>query len=197
MIDRDQTLTVLQACQRYDSRTVADDDVAAWLAVFSAYAPAGLTVEDLERGVVAYYAQPYQRRATVGDILALGRERAESRVALLRQTHHQQALEAAPVQVTGNRSRGVEALLGQLRQRLRPGRPEQLHRREVLRWDRQRGQQQDRRRFDPSGLGFCVPCSGIGRVRLATDPVSGSACGQPDCGRRGGDPVETTRTQEV
>lgn len=197
MIDENGTRATLAACQRYDARTVGDDDVRAWRAVFDAYAPPDLTVEDLERAVVAYYARPYQRRATVGDILALGKERAAARVALLRQTHHQQALAAAPVQVTGHRSRAVEALVDQLRRKLRPGRPEQLRRTEVVRWDRQRTQQQQRRQFDPSGLGFCVPCSNIGRVRLASDPVSGSTCDQPDCGTRGGDPMETRQPQEV
>lgn len=197
MIDENGVRATLAACQRYDARTVGDDDVRAWRAVFDAYAPPDLTVEDLERAVVAFYARPYQRRATVGDILALGKERAAARAALVRQAHHQQALEAAPVQVTGHRSRAVEALVDQVRRTLRPGRPEQLRRPEVARWDQRRQQQQERRRFDPSGLGFCVPCSAIGRVRLASDPVSGSACGQPDCGQRGGDPVDTIHTQEV
>jgi len=175
VITRNLVVDVLSACAAYDSRTVGESDVAAWSAVLANHAPENVAGEDLLAAVVAFYAEPRPRRAMVGDILALAKERAKTRAAMRQAMALQQMLESAPMSATGNMSQQVRQLVDGLRRSLRPN-PDGLRRAETLRWDRQRGQAAERRQADPSGLGFCVSCWRGGRYALATDPVRGSTC---------------------
>lgn len=194
MLTWDDVAQVLGRCSVYDNRNIEPEHVDAWCAAFAIAAPAAVLGDALAAATEHYATET--RWAMPADVIAGANRHARDRARMAAEVARQQAIEAAPPAVgLRDRSDEVRQLLGSLRVRLGPSRPELLRRPEWVRADRLRERRQHRAVVDPSGLGWCVPCHAAGRTRLAADPRHGSECPEHLADAAGGPPDEPLRAE--
>jgi hypothetical protein len=173
---------ILAKASLFDARTIGAAEAQAWAEALSIADPP-ITVSDALVAVTRWYAEH-----EIGRIGPAGVIRGAHEIALDRRRNRRdqardaalnRAIESRAVEALGTRDRSAEvnALVADLRRRIGPlARPEAMRRPEWVRADQRREAAATRRRIDPTGLGWCVACHRDGRLVLAEDPDTGSAC---------------------